>query len=39
MKIKMLLIIISLLILCGCLTTRGREVPINKEGVILEQTE
>ncbi len=41
MKIKILLIIISLLILCGCATLiRGRGVPIDEEGIIiLEQAE
>lgn len=39
MKIKMLLIIISLLILCGCAAIRGREVAVDEKGIILEQAE
>ena len=38
MRIKMLLIIISLLVLSGCVTTKGKEVPISEEGIIMEET-
>jgi len=39
MRVKVLLIVMSLLVLCGCVTTRGKDVPISEEGIILEEAQ